>query len=135
VSKLCSGLCLLQLAWRVKGVPTLSSLPDFLGVGFAPLVHGDEDGLQGLAQRRQEVFHPRRHFRVDLPPDEAVRLQLPQLLSERSVRNAGQGPVQFAEPFHSFEKVVNDQYFPAPVDHGERCLNRATYRLFVHLVT
>jgi len=69
-----------------------------LGIDLAPLVHRHQDGFQALAKRRERVFHLRRHLSVDLSPDEASGLHLPQLLGECSMRDSGQGAVQLAEP-------------------------------------
>src|SRR5688572_10861718 len=43
-----------------------------------PLADGLQQGLQGPHKRGQRVLHFGRDNRVDLPLDEAVRLQLPQ---------------------------------------------------------
>jgi hypothetical protein len=68
------------------GSPFLARDP--VRILFAPLVHGLQDGLETLAEGRQGVFHLRRHLPVDLASKDAVGLQFPELLGERSAFDA-----------------------------------------------
>jgi hypothetical protein len=95
-------------------------------------VHGVEDGFQCFAQRRQGVFDLRRDLPVDLAADDAVRLQLPELLGQRPVRHPGQGAVQLVEPPGPAQQLAQDQDLPQPADDGQRRFDRAADGLLAH---
>ena len=46
-------------------------------VPFAPCPHGIQNRFQAIPQFRQRIFHPGRHFSVDLPGQQPAFLHLP----------------------------------------------------------
>ena len=48
-------------------------------IPFAPCPHGIQNRFQAIPQFRQSIFHPGRHFGVDLPGQQPAFLHLPQL--------------------------------------------------------
>ena len=67
-------------------------------VCFAPCHHRLQDGDEALPKLGQGVFHLRRDFFVNLPVEEPVAFQFPELLCQRGLRDPVKAAQQFPEP-------------------------------------
>jgi hypothetical protein len=66
-------------------------------VVLAPGRHDCHRIVQAKAERRDRVFHARRHLVIGAPADQPVGFHLPQLLREHLLADARQQPAQFGE--------------------------------------
>jgi hypothetical protein len=63
---------------------------------------------------------------VDDPPDNAVALQLPELLDQHLLRDRGDGPLKIGEAKHlAAEQMEENHKLPAALQKLERLLNAA----------
>ena len=66
-----------------NGLFFIRILPVGAEVCFAPCHHGLQDGDKALAEFSKRIFHFGRDFLINLPVEETVTFQLPELLCER----------------------------------------------------
>jgi len=67
------------------------------------------------------ILHFRRHLRVDRPRNDAIGLQLAQLLAEHLLRDRGDRAFQLGEmPHFPPGEMEEDHQFPAPSEETER---------------
>ena len=68
-----------------RGAAQMHSTPSFTYsfsfqsafIPFAPCPHGIQNRFQAIPQFRQRIFHPGRHFSVNLPGQQPAFLHLP----------------------------------------------------------
>ena len=85
-----------------------------------PDVHGFQHGMEALSEIGKGIFHFGRHDRVDRAADQAVGLQLPQLLGEHLGRGAGDGPPQPGKAERPVQEAPEDQSLVLAADELER---------------
>ncbi len=66
-----------------NGLFFIRILPVGAEVCFAPCHHGLQDGDKALAEFSKRIFHFGRDFLINLPVEETVTFQFPELLCER----------------------------------------------------
>ena len=109
---------------RVKHLLLLAHL-NLLHVLFPPIEHLHDNWSQTGPEFRQRVLDPGRNFFVDLPVDNAIPLEFPQLSGEHPLGHLRQEPSQFIEALRAFEQVVQDDGFPFPADNVSGCFHGA----------
>ena len=67
-------------------------------VCFAPCHHGLQDGDEALTKLGKGIFHLWRDFLVNLPMEETIAFQFPELLCERGLCDSVKTAHQFPEP-------------------------------------
>jgi hypothetical protein len=82
----------------------------------------DEQGIKRRAERLppfgQAVLHLWGHLVVDDARDDAVRLELAQLLDQHFLRHAGNGPIEIGvAPDLPAEELKQDHQLPAPFQY------------------
>jgi hypothetical protein len=83
-------------------------------------------GTQFLSPFRQAILDLRRHLMVDDPPDNAVALQLPELLYQHLLRDRRYRPLKIGKTNHfPPEKMEQNYQFPAALQKLESLLNTA----------
>ena len=87
----CSGYTSLWLIF-------IRILPVRAEVCFAPCHHGLQDGDEALTKPGKGIFHLRRDFPVNLPMEETITFQFPELLCERGLSDSVKAAHQFSEP-------------------------------------
>jgi hypothetical protein len=97
-----------------------------------PLLHANENGLEGTPEFRDLVLDARRHFGVDVPRDDTVRLQRAQLKRDYALRGAWREAPQLAEPLASAESVAHEDRLPPPADDTARYQSRPALRCRGH---
>src|SRR6266850_5629327 len=94
-------------------------------------------GTQFLSPFRQAILDLRRHLMVDDPPDNAVALQLPELLDQHLLRDRRYRPLKIGKAKHLPAKEMEQNYqLPAALQKLERLLHaggRSGWRVFVLL--
>ena len=73
-------------------------LPIKAEVCLAPSHHGLQNGDEALAEFGKRIFHLRWDFLVNLPMEETVAFQFPELLCERGLCDSVKAAHQFPEP-------------------------------------
>ncbi len=73
-------------------------LPIRAEVCFAPGHHGLQNRNKALTEFGKRIFHFRRDFLVNLPMEETITFQFPELLCERGLRDSIKAAHQFPEP-------------------------------------
>lgn len=99
------------------------------GVNPTPLSQGSKHRCQGFAFGRERVFHPQRHRNDDLADNDAISLQLAQLLCKAALRYRADGAPNFIEPQGAAQQMEQDYTLPFPAYDFERTLNRAMLRM------
>ena len=72
----------------MNGLFFIQILPVGTEVCLAPCHHGLQDGNEALAEFSKRIFHFGRDFLINLPVEETVTFQFPELLCERGLRDA-----------------------------------------------
>ncbi len=73
-------------------------LPVGAEVCLAPCHHGLQDRDEALPEFSKGIFHFGRNFPVNLPVEETVTFQFPELFCERGLRDAVKAAHQLPEP-------------------------------------
>ena len=97
---------------------TAPSLPR--QIGRSPGLHGFQHGVKALSKIGKGVFHLRGHDGVNRAADQAVGLQLAQLLGEHLGRGAGDGPPQPGKTERAVQEAPEDQPLVLAADELER---------------
>ncbi len=81
--------------------------------------------LQAAAARGEAVFDLGRHLRIHLARDQAVGLQLAQLVGQHALGDVGQTAAQLIEAQRAVQQVVQHHALPLAVDQAKRGFHHA----------
>src|SRR6516165_6076968 len=85
--------------------------------------------IELLAERRHCVLNARRDFPEILSLDDAIRLHLLEILDQHLLADLFHHTAQFSETVRLRSQHPQNQPFPFPADHVERCVQAATLGL------
>src|SRR4029450_5928760 len=113
---------------------TWSSMANPCSAGCAAIASAAEPPIQGESRVRGTSPVPtwsgriqlRRHLRVHSAVDDAVALELAELLDQHLLRHARNSFLQFGETQGAAsEEMEHHHHLPAPLQHAERPLDAA----------
>src|SRR5262245_46597937 len=103
-----------------------------LHVSASPLAHRFQCALERPAIFRQRVFHFRRNRGVNAPRNDAIGLQLAELLDEHLFGNSRNQPAQLRKAICILMQPPQNQSLPLATNHVDRCLHRTVIRFNLH---
>jgi len=98
---------------------------------FTPIEHGLQDGNQGSALFADLILNAGNVFMIAMPADQAIGLELPKLLGEYLLGNAGNEQAQFTEAYGAVKKLNQDYRFPFISDDFNSPDDVAVFRVVV----
>ncbi len=95
----------------------------------APVPHSHQDGHQAFSRLRQGIFHFGRNYRENLPVDQLLGFQLPQLLGQHFGGGADDFP-QLGKTELFLRQMPKDQGLVLSADEVQSGLHRAVIFFF-----
>lgn len=88
-------------------------------IGFAPIAHHQHNWFKRPSKFRQRVVHSRWNLRIDFALDDAIPLQLPQLLRQHSLCHIGHEAAQLPETQCSVQQMIKQHALLLTANHFE----------------
>src|SRR3954452_25361233 len=99
----------------------------------APGVERDQRLVERLPERRERVLDLGWHLVEHLAVHDVARLELPHLLDQHLLGDAGHLPAQLPEPIRAVVQLPQDARFPLPADHVGRGVQSTGVRAHTYL--
>src|SRR5688572_14334190 len=117
-----------MVQWRIRSA---SGVLGKLAQTFAPQEGPIDQRFYGRSERQahlaERILNLRRHLRIDRPGDDAVLLQLLELLDQHLLVHALDAALEFRKTHRRFgRKELNDYHIdlPFPLEHPQRLARR-----------